>query len=131
MRLGFIANIIDIFFQELTGFLASVLAMLGFPRGGHFRYRDGDASQASLSACRTCLGAQKLRLTRCCTARQNKVLQVHQSASADGREKGLETYGFPRARIKSGFASKETQKARGRGGGSCAVYEIGARWALP
>lgn len=50
---------------------------------------------------------------------------MHQSASADRRQKGPKTRGFPRARIKSGFASKVTQKARGRGGGSCGAFGVG------
>ena len=49
---------------------------------------------------------------------------MHQSASADARQKGLETHGFPMPRIRFGFASKEPQKARGRGGGSCAAFGV-------
>ena len=57
--------------------------------------------------------------------------EVHQSASADGRQKDLEIHGLPRPRSKTGFASKETQKACGRGGGSCAVFGVVKLYGFP
>jgi len=124
VRLGFIPNILAVCFRLLADAPDDILAMLGFSRGGHFRYREGAASRAPFFASCPCLDALKLGLMRGRTARQIYGLQVHQSASAHGRQKGLEVHGFSRPRIKCGFASQETLKARGRGGGSCALFGV-------
>ena len=50
--------------------------------------------------------------------------QMHQSASAEDHQNGIETRVFLRDRIEFWVASKATEKARGRGGGSCAAFGV-------